>query len=112
MSTATEALHLYEVEEGEWGVRHWVIARSEEHACEFVRETGTDEDLAASVIDDAEPWTVTYVDGFNFPDRWQEEVPPGATVQTDEHGRPEVTVTAGEWVKWMKVSSYFGCSEY
>lgn len=109
----TTALHIYEMEEAN-GVRHWAVATCEEEALRLVRETVGEEclddlQMIWQIPDDA-PHPVAYVDGFDEPDRWQQAVPPGATVE-ERDGYPVVTATAGEWARWFGCQAYDGCSE-
>lgn len=114
-AVTTPALHMYVIDEAGC-VTHWAVATSEEEARRIVLEMATveePEELEVELIPDDKPHRVHYVDGFDYPDRWREEVPPGATVETDPvHGCPVVTVTAGEWARWFGKPSYDGCSEF
>jgi hypothetical protein len=113
--TTTAALHVYEIEEAGC-VTHWVVARDADEARRLVLDTGAVEEESdlevAEEIPDDQPWTVTYVDGFDYPERWQDEIPPGARVEHPDGRVPAVTATAGEWARWTGRPAYSGCSEY
>ena len=110
----TAPLHMYEVEEG-CCVTHWVAASSAEEALAVVRNTACVEDggeLTVVEVGDETLWPVTYVDGFDDGERWEEEIPPGAQVTFSRDRIPTVTAKAGEWARWHGRSCYTGCSEY